>query len=116
MHQACDPTRTCGHPAGSGLTRPPCRSWPLLHQGFCPTHDPARKVQLAPVEVARVREAVVDDPPTPAPAKNGARPRPGDPLVAVRAFVHRASGGDLAHLLTLVAGEVRMRTGAPRDR
>jgi hypothetical protein len=122
LHQLCDPSRTCVHPAGPpGSERPPCRSWPLLGQPFCPAHDPARKGQLAPVEAAgveraRVREAVDDPPPAPASAPNGARPRPGDPLAAVRDFVRRASGGDLAYLLNLVAGEVRMRTGAARDR
>jgi hypothetical protein len=38
LHTNADRSRVCGVPAGGGISKPPCRSWPVVGRPYCYLH------------------------------------------------------------------------------
>jgi len=91
LHTNADSTRVCGVPAGGGISRPPCRSWPVTGRQTCYLHlVPPSSHPIREVLAGRVRENVTH-------------------VDTMRSVVRAANQDTLAHLLNMVAAKLRQR-------
>jgi hypothetical protein len=92
LHTNADASRVCGAPVGSrGVSKPPCRSWPVVERPYCYLHVvPPSGHPISEMLTGRVRENVT-------------------PVDTMRAVVRVADPNTLAYMLNMIAGKLRQR-------
>jgi hypothetical protein len=107
LHTNADSSRVCGAPVGSrGVSKPPCRSWPVVGRPYCYLHlDREGRHVSSPPTVEETLTGRVSE----------SRPLM-TPVDAMRAVVGAANPDTLAHLLNMVAAKLRQHRYRPSDR